>query len=85
MGVSMAKHFADEEELMRRRSYPGLAAQRQAHQAFLAEFKRYQLQIETDEQVDSTRFFNFIADWLRGHLRGLDRDLALFLHGKLAA
>lgn len=70
---------------MQRRGYPGLTEHRKQHQAFCTRFAQFRRQLDANEPVDSTTFFNFIADWLRDHLRGPDRELAAFLHGKEAA
>jgi hemerythrin len=71
------QHFAAEERLMRTLGYPGLADHAAAHETFCAEL----LSIEKDVQrtgptaLAALTVHNWLSDWLRKHVGGLDLEL----------
>jgi hemerythrin len=74
-------HFEMEERLMRELGYPGLAEHAAAHEAFRAEYaemaKRFAKSGPT--AYVALNVHNWLSDWLRKHLGGLDLELGKFL------
>jgi hemerythrin len=74
-------HFAVEERLMAEIGYPGLAEHAAAHRAFRAEYAQM---VERFERSGATAYValtvhNWLSDWLRKHLGGIDLELGKFL------
>jgi hemerythrin len=74
-------HFELEERLMRELRYPGLAEHAAAHKAFREEFAGM---MQGYHRAGATAYValtvhNWLSDWLRGHLGGIDLELGRFL------
>jgi len=73
-----ATHFADEEHLMRRIGYPGLAAHVNSHKRLtrilIAYHKEY-----LEGKRDLYAFKNFMFSWVRDHIMDEDREIGLFI------
>jgi hemerythrin len=74
-------HFGAEERLMREVGYPGLDEHVAAHQAFRADFAEL---VQRFERTGPTAYValtvhNWLSDWLRKHLGGIDLELGKFL------
>lgn len=67
-------HFGHEEALMVQSAFEGLAAHREAHQAFMADFGRLLAELRTRGLSPLFRlwFGSRFQDWLRFHIRGQD-------------
>ena len=75
------KHFLAEERLMAAAHYPGLAEHRSAHARFRAELQEH-LRAHTADGGSAgagLAVHNWLSDWLRGHLSGLDQQLGRYL------
>jgi hemerythrin len=75
------EHFAAEERLMAELRYPGLDEQRRAHAAFREDLARLAVQFERKgaTALVSLTLHNWLSDWLRAHLAGLDRQLGAWM------
>jgi hemerythrin len=77
-------HFEGEERLMRQLGYPGLAEHAAAHRAFREEFAT--LVGDFDRRgptaLVALTLHNWLSEWLRGHLGGVDLKLGRFLAGR---
>jgi hemerythrin-like metal-binding protein len=74
-------HFADEELLMERIGYPGLAEHRRLHNDFRDAFGAF-VQRFHDERANVALCFDLmraLADWLRDHVAGADREIGRYL------
>ena len=65
-------HFAGEEELMQRHSFPELASQKRAHTALLGKVGDVIKSIEEGERVNMIEVIVFLTQWLKGHILGED-------------
>ncbi|MEW6350335.1 MAG: bacteriohemerythrin [Thermodesulfobacteriota bacterium] len=79
LSMYVGVHFGDEEQLMRAHDYPGYDEQKASHLIFRSEVQRWQQRDVTSaltvEVIDKTsRLF-------RGHIKIMDKKLALFLKG----
>lgn len=77
LGNYVVKHFAEEEQLMAKHGCPAAAANRAAHQAFLAKFQQMR------ERLDSAgagptlvlEAYDAVSTWLVDHIRKIDTQL----------
>jgi hemerythrin-like metal-binding protein len=82
---SIEPHFAEEEQAMRRHSYPELRSHQRAHESFMSRFQGYSRALQAGEPIDASQFFDFVSGWFRQHMIEHDSVLARFLHTKKAA
>ncbi|WP_242335005.1 MULTISPECIES: bacteriohemerythrin [Anaeromyxobacter] len=75
------RHFLAEERLMVAAGYPRLEEHRAAHARFRGELEGHLRAHARDggSAAAGLALHNWLSDWLREHLAGLDRDLALHL------
>jgi hemerythrin-like metal-binding protein len=74
-------HFKDEEDVMLKNSYPGYAAQKQAHEKFLKDVSDLKTRFESTE-VSSALAIEVLTNacnWFRDHIRQMDKPLGDFL------
>jgi hemerythrin len=77
-------HFAYEEEIQERYSYPGLAGQVKSHELFMQDIKALRKKIESAGPTHelATNLKGKMIRYLIQHLRNDDRKLGDFLRGK---
>jgi hemerythrin len=69
------KHFTEEEAMMQRAGYPGLAGHREHHQKLLASVSRLAEEyIVTPNAKTGEHLGRFLKSWLSGHILGVDKD-----------
>lgn len=75
------KHFLVEERLMEAAGYPGLDAHRSAHARFRADLDAHLGAYAADggNAGAGLALHNWLSDWLREHLAGLDQELGRYL------
>lgn len=76
-------HFFDEEALMERIQYPGLAAQKRAHSAFIERLVEIDLN-DLDEMDDHQQEYlldliQFLLDWLTNHILACDCKIGEYM------
>ncbi|MEY8391954.1 hemerythrin [Lachnospiraceae bacterium] len=68
------EHFQDEEEYMESIHYPGLHAQRIAHQAFVSKLEEIDLeQVDEHQQEYLEELMEFLFGWLSNHILKSDK------------
>jgi hemerythrin len=74
-------HFAAEERLMKEVGYPGREAHAAAHQAFRADFAAFVRDFRRTgpTALVALTIHNWLSDWLRMHLSGVDLELGRFV------
>jgi hemerythrin len=74
-------HFQDEEQLMRESGYPGYAAHRELHVAFMADLADLKAQFGRDgaTSVLVIRVQQRVVAWLRTHIAGPDQAVGRHL------
>ncbi|MCH5333673.1 MAG: bacteriohemerythrin [Agathobacter sp.] len=71
-----AEHFRDEEEYMEFIGYEGLAAQKRAHENFIAKLETIDYdQIENDTQGYLQSLLEFLLGWLINHILNSDKKI----------
>ncbi len=77
------RHFVEEEALMERIGFPELAAHRRSHQDFLIQYESLASGLDAGDPQAASRFFDFLAKWMRSHIGGTDRRIIEFQQGRL--
>lgn len=74
-------HFGTEERWMAETRFPGLPAHRLIHQDFVREFRRRKEAFLAHGPIASQvlDLSEWLGEWLRDHVRGVDRELGQFL------
>lgn len=72
-------HFKDEEELMRKASYPGLAAHERAHRAFVQKAKGLFRDLQRRGPESAEDILGFLKQWLRDHITDMDKQYAPYV------
>ncbi len=68
------EHFRDEEEYMESIQYPGLGAQKLAHQAFVSKLEDIDLdQVDQNQQEYLETLMEFLFGWLSNHILKSDK------------
>lgn len=69
-------HFTDEENYMEKIQYEGLAAQKRAHDAFIAKIESMDLeQIDAHQQETLEELMRFLTEWLINHILQADKKI----------
>ncbi|MQN02362.1 MAG: hemerythrin [Lachnospiraceae bacterium] len=73
-------HFSDEEKYMAEHNYPGLDAQRKAHQGFVDYLEKIDLEeVDEDQEAYLTDLLAYLLKWLSGHILGMDKKIGEFI------
>lgn len=69
-------HFADEEKYMQSIQYQGLAAQKRAHDAFVARLEEMNFEhIDEHQQETLEEMMEFLTEWLVNHIMHSDKRI----------
>lgn len=80
----VATHFEDEELLMMRHDFPGLASHRQEHDFYVERLKHIQENYR-DGDLLTRQTLDFLKDWISCHIKGTDQIYAAFIRERGAA
>jgi hemerythrin len=74
-------HFEAEERIMRERRYPDLEAHAAAHEKFREDLVEVTLQLDRAGPTPllALTMHNWLSDWFRAHMGGMDRELGRWL------
>lgn len=76
-------HFSDEEKLMEEIDYPGLEAQRMAHEAFVEKLVMIDLEeldeIDDNQQEYLLNLIDFLLGWLSNHILASDKKIGDYM------
>jgi len=77
-------HFEAEEARMRAASYPGYEAHKALHDRFRVDFGAMVADFDRKgpTALVALSLHNWLSDWLRGHVGGVDQELGRFLQGR---
>ncbi len=76
------KHFTGEEAVMRSAGYPQLQAQIEQHRTFTSKIKEVAAQCNAGTIGMSAEMLNFLSEWLKKHIVGMDKQYSDYLNGK---
>jgi len=71
-------HFGTEEGYMQEAGYPGLAAQKAAHNKFITDVIRMEAELMNGSSMPPVKVRNFISEWYREHIISLDKPFGEF-------
>lgn len=71
--VFTQKHFDDEERLMEKAKYSGIAAQKEAHRKLMDKVYDIVKKLENKEYVNLIDVMIFLKNWLQEHILGMDK------------
>jgi hemerythrin-like metal-binding protein len=74
------KHFTDEEAMMARTNYPGLASHRTEHQDLVKQVEGYVARFERGDITLNLHLLNFLRDWLTNHIQKSDHQYGPWLN-----
>ena len=74
------KHFAAEEAMLARTSYPGLAEHRVQHQDLVKQVESYVARFDRGEITLNVHLLNFLRDWLTNHIQKTDHQYGPWLN-----
>jgi hemerythrin len=80
-----AEHFTAEEGYFERFGYPEAGAHSEAHRAFVGKVSDFREGFESGRIGLSTDVMNFLTEWLKGHILGMDKKYGPFLKDKGAS
>lgn len=72
-------HFANEEQLMKSNGYSGLAMHQEQHASLIDRINDFTKRVVRGEQVTPIDAYEFLCEWLVGHIQTFDRDFGEFL------
>lgn len=73
-------HFSDEERQFDRLGYPDVASHKQKHAQFVARLSEFQDGLKSNRIGLSIEVMNFLSDWLRDHIKVVDKAYAPFFN-----
>ncbi len=73
-------HFSEEEELMKKYSYPEYENHVKEHEKFVGMVEDMRKKYEMGEQTISLQVLDFMVDWLKTHIMGTDMKYAPYLN-----
>lgn len=73
LAVYTRTHFLQEETLMRRTGYPGLAAHREQHRKLMEDVEQYKRALDEGRSASPVSLLNFVRQWLAHHIRESDK------------
>ena len=72
-------HFTTEEKLMDSVAYPGSAAHKLEHAAFISQFEKIVAKARADAEMPTGDLENFLLRWVNGHILLEDVKMTAFL------
>jgi len=75
-----ATHFQDEEAIMAKHSFPGLAAHRVEHQKLVEEVLKFQADYSAGKHDVAITLMPFLQNWLKNHILHTDKKYSQFLN-----
>jgi hemerythrin len=76
------KHFSAEEAVMKSTGYPQFQAQVDQHRKFTAKIKEISDKCKAGSLGLTVEVFDFLTDWLKQHIVGMDKQYSEFLNAK---
>ncbi len=76
------RHFAGEEVVMKNAGYPQLQAQIEQHRRFTDKIKEVSAKYKAGGIGMTVEVLDFLTDWLKKHIVGMDKQYSEFLNAK---
>lgn len=75
-------HFAAEEKLMNKHSFPWVSGHEHEHKELIAKVVEFQKQFKEGKAMVDLSLLNFLKEWLTKHIMGTDKKYSPFLKEK---
>jgi len=75
-------HFKTEEKYFDQFGYPEANSHKKEHSDFVAKVSEFKDGFEKGKITLSIEVMNFLSDWLRNHIKGVDRNYGPFFNAK---
>ncbi|MBF0458179.1 MAG: hemerythrin family protein [Nitrospirae bacterium] len=75
-------HFAAEEKVMQRHSFPWFHGHKLEHDELTAQVLEFQKKFKEGKAMVDLSLLNFLKDWLTKHIMGTDKKYTVFLKEK---
>jgi hemerythrin-like metal-binding protein len=75
-------HFSREEDVMRKAGYPKLQMQIEQHRRFTDKIKDVSAKYKTGSLGITIEVLDFLTDWLKKHIIGVDQQYSDFLNAR---
>ena len=85
LASTLKQHLQEEDVLMQRLNYPGLADHRREHEAFGQRFHQLHQSLDTGSPKAAAEVLEFVADWVTHHILRFDKALAEYVKTHKAA
>ncbi len=72
-------HFTMEEEYMKKLDFPGTKKHIRAHNKFRSELKSMMQDYKSYDDIFRQALSEFLSEWLKGHIFGVDKKLEEFI------
>lgn len=79
------KHFSDEEEFMKKHSYPDIKSQIKEHTAFTDKVLKFKSDYDAGKTSMSVSITSFLKDWLINHISLSDKKYGDYVNKKSSA
>lgn len=79
------KHFAAEEKAMERAGYPDLEQHRETHRKLVQKVSELVQRFQSGDTRLTLEILNFLEQWLKQHILGVDKQYGPYLHGEKEA
>lgn len=73
-------HFSEEEKVMGKYKYPGLAEHKAIHKEFVSKLQSSLLPLLQGNEIKTLDFYNFLYNWLLHHISVADKQWATYIH-----
>ncbi|MHB1393568.1 MAG: bacteriohemerythrin [Clostridia bacterium] len=85
LGDYVVTHFSDEEGLQKKYNYPEYNSHKLLHTQFIKDFRTLKDSLIKDGVSPSLiiKMNKLLIDWLLNHIKKTDKELAVFIKGKL--
>lgn len=74
------KHFADEEEFIKKHSYPDVSSQIREHKAFVDKIQNFKNDYDSGKTTISVSITSFLKDWLMNHISISDKKYGDYIN-----
>jgi len=77
-----ATHFKTEEKYFNQFGYPETVSHKKEHTAFVQNVSDFKDKFENEKITLSIEIMNFLSNWLRSHIKGVDKKYSQFFNEK---
>ena len=75
-------HFATEEKYFDKFGYPDAPEHKVEHKKFIEKVSKFKTEFDAGRMGLSIKIMDFLSNWLKNHIMGIDKKYAPFFNGK---